>query len=86
MIFKVQKLELWDPAFEDAMNIIAKLPTIAGYVYRLRFNKGELINPDPSLDWGANLVRTLGLPDSNQWRVAAQLLDPLVDSKAAASL
>ncbi len=61
----IPKLELWDPAYEDAMNIIAKLPTIAGYVYRLRFNKGDLINPDPSLDWGANLVRTLGLPDSD---------------------
>lgn len=59
------KLDLWEPAFDDSLNIIAKLPAIAGYIYRRRFNKGPRIETDPNLDWGANMARTLGLPDPN---------------------
>lgn len=59
------KLDLWEPSLDDSLNIIARLPAIAGYIYRLRFNKGPRIETDPHLDWGANMARTLGLPDSN---------------------
>ncbi len=62
----IPKLDLWVPALDDSLNIIAKLPAIAGFVYRLRFNKGPRIETDPQLDWGANLARTLGLPDPNR--------------------
>lgn len=57
------KEEFWKPALEDSLNIIARLPDIAGYIYRKRFDKGPRIAPDPSLDWGANVARTLGIPD-----------------------
>ncbi len=57
------KDEYWEPALEDSMNIIAKLPNIAAGIYRLRFNKGDRIDPDPNLDWGANYAKMLGLPD-----------------------
>lgn len=62
----IPKLDLWIPALDDSLNIIAKLPAIAGFVYRHRFNKGPRIETDPQLDWGANLAKTLGLPDPNQ--------------------
>ena len=55
----------WDPTYEDSLNILAKLPAIAAYVYRKRFNKGPRIEGDKNLDWGANYVHMLGLPDPN---------------------
>jgi citrate synthase len=30
----ISKAELWDPMYEDVMNLMAKLPAIAAYIYR----------------------------------------------------
>lgn len=57
----IAKTEYWKPTLEDALDIIAKLPNIAAYVYRKRFNKGERIEGDKSLDWSGNYVKMLGL-------------------------
>lgn len=57
----LSKDEYWDPMFEDCLNIIAKMPVIAAYIYRRRFNKGERIEPDKSLDWAANYAQMLGI-------------------------
>lgn len=61
----MKKDEYWDATYEDALDIIAKLPAIGAYVYRKRFNKGSRIESDKNLDWGANYVHMLGLPDNN---------------------
>ncbi len=61
----IKKTEYWEPSLEDLLNIVAKLPALAAGVYRIRFNKGELIESDPNLDWGANYAKMLGLPDPN---------------------
>lgn len=54
---------LWEPMFWDALNLIARIPVIAAYIYRRKFNKGPRINPDYSLDWAANYARMLGIDD-----------------------
>jgi len=54
---------LWEPMFWDALNLIARIPVIAAYIYRRKFNKGPRINPDYSLDWAANYARMLGVDD-----------------------
>ena len=59
----MKKTEYWEPALEDALQLIAKLPGVAAAVYRIRFKKGDLIPPDPKLDWGANLAHMLGMQD-----------------------
>ncbi len=59
----MKKTEYWEPALEDALQLIAKLPGVAAAVYRIRFKKGDLIPPDPKLDWGANYAHMLGMPD-----------------------
>ncbi len=61
----MKKEEYWEPSLEDMLNIIAKLPAIAAYIYRLRFNKGDRIDSDPNLDWGADYAHMLGLEDPN---------------------
>jgi len=59
----MKKTEYWDPTLEDCLNLIAKLPTLAAGIYRMRFNKGPRIEPDPSLDWAGDYARMLGLDD-----------------------
>lgn len=59
----MKKEEYWMPALEDALALLAKLPGLAAGVYRIRYNKGELIPWTPGLDWGANYAKMLGLPD-----------------------
>ena len=61
----IKKPDYWKPTLEDTLNIIAKLPAIGAYVYRLRFDKGPRIEPDKNADWGQNFARMLGLPDPN---------------------
>ena len=55
------KTEYWDPMFEDVMNLLAKLPRIAAYIYRRTYKNDEHIPPDPNLDWGGNFAHMLGV-------------------------
>lgn len=57
------KDEYWEAALEDSMSLLAKLPALAAGVYRIRYNKGDLILPDPKLDWSANFAHMLGVDD-----------------------
>lgn len=59
----MKREEYWEAALDDALRIIAVLPRIAAGVYRLRFEKGDRIPPDPELDWAANYVHMLGIED-----------------------
>lgn len=53
----------WEPALEDCLNLVAKLPVVAAGLYRMKYDKGNVIEPNPKLDWGANYAYMLGLPD-----------------------
>jgi len=55
--------EYWDAALEDSLQLLAKLPAVAAAVYRIRFNKGDLVPSDPNLDWGADYAHMLGIDD-----------------------
>jgi len=43
------------------MNLIAKLPRVAAYIYRKSFHNNEHIEPDLSLDWAGNFAHMLGI-------------------------
>jgi citrate synthase len=57
------KADYWEAALEDSLQLLAKLPALAAAVYRIRFNKGDLIPSDPDLDWGADYAHMLGIDD-----------------------
>jgi citrate synthase len=59
----MKKEDYWEAALEDSLNLIAKLPGLAAGVYRIRYDKGDLILPDPNLDWSANYAHMLGIDD-----------------------
>jgi len=56
----ISKKEYWDYVYEDSMNLIARLPRVAAYIYRRKYKNNEHIEPDPKLDWAANLAHMLG--------------------------
>ncbi|MFQ6113782.1 MAG: citrate (Si)-synthase [bacterium] len=56
----MSKMEYWDPMYEDALNLLAKLPEIAAYIYRMKY-KDSIIPPDPNLDFGANFAHMMGI-------------------------
>ncbi|XP_031557908.1 citrate synthase, mitochondrial-like isoform X2 [Actinia tenebrosa] len=59
----VKKTEYWKHTFEDAMELIAKLPTLAAYIYRNLYKDGKVAPVDPNKDWSANLATMLGFDD-----------------------
>ena len=46
----------WEAALEDSLDLTAKLPVIAAYIYRMKYF-GETKKPkyNPKLDYGAEL-------------------------------
>jgi citrate synthase len=59
----MKKDTYWEPMLEDSMNLIARLPEIAAFIYRFKYKGGEMISPDPSLDWGSNFAHMMGVSD-----------------------
>lgn len=58
----LSKSEYWDAFYEDTMNLIARLPRIAAYIYRRSYHSSMHIQPDFSLDWAGNFAHMLGIP------------------------
>ncbi len=58
----MSKDEYWDAAYEDTMNLIARLPRLAAYIYRRTYHNGHHIAPNIHLDWGGNFAHMLGIP------------------------
>ncbi len=58
---EINKEDLWDATYEDAMNLLARLPRIASYIYRKKYKNGDIITGDPKLDWGGNFARMMGI-------------------------
>lgn len=47
-------------AYEDSMDLIAKLPTLASVIYRNLYRDGKVGAIDPGKDWSANFASMLG--------------------------
>ena len=56
------KMDYWDPTFEDATNLLARLPTIGAYIYRMKYAGDTHLGPDMALDWGADFAHQMGIP------------------------
>jgi citrate synthase len=60
----MNKKDYWEAAFDDSMDLIARLPRIAAYVYRRRYKGGDHIQPNGLLDWSGNFAHMLGFEDA----------------------
>lgn len=56
----ISKKDYWEAVFDDAMDLIARLPRVAAYIYRRKYKKGEHIQPNGLLDWAGNFAHMLG--------------------------
>jgi len=65
----MHKDDYWDTTYEDVMNLIAKLPVVAAYIYRKNFADGKFIEPDPDLDWAANFAHMMGFDSEEIYRL-----------------
>ncbi len=57
--------DYWDAMYEDSMNMIAKLPHIAAYIYRRTFKNGVTIASKENFDWGGNFAHILGFDNKD---------------------
>lgn len=57
------KKDYWESTFDDAMDLIARLPRIAAYIYRRKYKGGEHIQPNGLLDWAGNFAHMMGYED-----------------------
>jgi citrate synthase len=55
------KMDYWESTLEDALNLWAKLPQIAAFIYRWKYKDGNIIDADPNLDMGANFAHMMGI-------------------------
>ncbi|MFH1999667.1 MAG: citrate (Si)-synthase, eukaryotic [Planctomycetota bacterium] len=59
----MNKLDMWDPMYEDVMNLLARLPAVAAKVYNHSYRKDKKIAADPKLDWAGNFAHMMGYTD-----------------------
>jgi citrate synthase len=61
----MSKKDYWEATFEDTLDLIARIPQVAAYVYRRKYKFGEQIHPDGLLDWSGNLAHMMGYADES---------------------
>jgi citrate synthase len=59
----MNKKDYWEAVFDDSMDLIARLPRVAAYIYRRKYKKEDHIHPDGLLDWAGNFAHMLGYED-----------------------
>ena len=63
----VPKARYWEYYLEDSLNLTARLPEIAAYIYCHKYKNGKVEMADPLLDWSANFARMIGKGDDDQY-------------------
>ncbi len=70
----MKKDAYWEPALEDSLDLTAKLPVIAAFIYRFKYF-GETKKPkyNPKWDYGQNFSKMLGVADKKGYADLARL-------------
>src|SRR5512139_34316 len=70
----MKKDAYWEAALEDSLDLTAKLPVIAAFIYRMKYF-GETRKPkwNPKLDYGANFARMIKVEDRKGYAELARL-------------
>ena len=71
---EIKKDAYWEPALEDSLDLTAKLPVIAAYIYRMKYF-GETKKPryNPKWDYGLNFSKMMGVDDKKGYAELARL-------------
>ncbi|MBN8582824.1 MAG: citrate (Si)-synthase [Anaerolineae bacterium] len=70
----MKKDQYWEAALEDSLDLTAKLPIIAAYIYRMKYF-GETSKPkyNPKQDYGLNFSRMMKVSDKKGYSELARL-------------
>ena len=55
------KMTAWESTLEDATELMAKLPAVAAFIYRLKYKDDSPIEPNLDLDLGGNFAHMMGI-------------------------
>jgi citrate synthase len=69
----MHKDQYWEYMLEDSLNLTAKLPALAAMIYNIKYNGGDIIPPDPRLDWSANFAHMIGKSGDKQYQDLCRL-------------
>ena len=71
---EMKKDVYWEAALEDSLDLTAKLPVIAAYIYRMKYF-GETKKPkyNPKWDYGQNFSKMMGVADKKGYAELARL-------------
>jgi citrate synthase len=61
----LRKDDYWEATLEDSLNLTARLPIIAAYIYNLKHRGGKVPQPDTTIDWSANFARMMEVTDKD---------------------
>jgi citrate synthase len=70
---KLGKQTYWEAALEDSLNLTAKLPAIAAFIYNLKYRGGVMAEPDSGLDWSANFASMIGKGGDKEYHELSRL-------------
>lgn len=66
--------EYWKFALEDSLDLTARLPMVAAFVYRMKYSEDTArLHYDPKQDYGANFAAMLGVEDRKGYADLARL-------------
>jgi citrate synthase len=68
---KFNKMVAWEYVYEDACDIVARIPIIAAFIYNLKYRNDKQIAIDPTLDMGANFAHMIG--QSEEYKDVARM-------------
>lgn len=57
---KFNKKIAWEYVYEDAFDLVARIPIVAAFIYNLKYRNDVQVASDPKLDMGANFAHLIG--------------------------
>ena len=69
----MSKKDYWEATFDDSMDLIARLPRVAAYIYRRKYKGGDHIQPDGLLDWAGNFAHMMGYGEDEGFKELMRL-------------
>ncbi len=57
---KFNKKIAWEYVYEDAFDLVARMPIVAAFIYNLKYRNDVQVASDPGLDMGANFAHLIG--------------------------
>jgi len=70
----MKKDEYWEAALEDSLNLTARLPMIAAFIYRMKFfGETKKMKYNPKQDYGMNFARMMKVSDKKGYAELARL-------------